>query len=262
MADETRNGQVVVITGASAGIGAALARRVSALGGIPVLVARRREALEALAAELTGPSLVVDADVTQRAAVDAIVPAVVQAFGRLDVWVNNAGRGITCAVSKLTDEDLDDMFRVNLKSALYGMQAPLAQFRAQGRGQIINVSSVLGRVPFAAFRSAYSASKAALNALTSNLRVELAGSGIAVTLVSPGPVATEFGVNALHGGPDNRKMPGAQTADEVAEVIADAIGSRAADVYTRPAYHGMVASYYAATDLAEVESRPPFVAPR
>src|SRR5208282_1096698 len=128
----------------------------------------------------------------------------IERFGHVDVWINNAGRGITRSVSELTDEDLDVMMRDNVKSALYGVQAILPHFRSRGAGQIVNVSSLLGRVPFAPFRSAYSAAKHALNALTACLRMELRASspGIVVTLVSPGVVATEFGLNALHGGMD------------------------------------------------------------
>jgi len=84
-------------------------------------------------------------------------------FGHIDVWVNNAGRGISRLVSELTDEDIDEMMLVNVKSALYGMQAVLAHFGERGSGRIINVSSMLGRVPFAPIRSAYPASKHALN---------------------------------------------------------------------------------------------------
>jgi NAD(P)-dependent dehydrogenase (short-subunit alcohol dehydrogenase family) len=140
------------------------------------------------------------------------------------------------------------------------MQALLPHFRARGDGQIVNVSSMLGRLPLAPFRSAYSASKHALNALTANLRLELRASdpGIVVSAVHPGVVATEFGANALHGGPDSRGFSGAQSADEVAAVIVDVIRHRRIDAYTRPGAQGLVGAYYAAADLAEVEGRPPF----
>lgn len=253
---------VIVITGASAGIGAALAELVSHLGARPVLVARREAELTAVAARCAGEALTVVADVTDRAAVERARDATLERFGQLDVWVNNAGRGISRPVSQLTDDDLDEMWRVNVKSAVYGMQAVLPHFRSQGRGHIINVSSMLGRLPLAVVRSAYTAAKHALNALTANLRMELHDAPeIHVSTVSPGIVKTEFGVAALHGGFDSRLAPGAQTAEEVAAVIADVIETPRADVYTRPEAKGLVAAYYAAEDMGAMERKPPFFGP-
>jgi len=227
--------QVVVITGASAGIGAALAAELDRRGARLVLVARRREPLQALAATLRD-ALPFAADVTRREQVDAALAAALARFGRVDAWINNAGRGITRPLAQLTDADVDDMVRDNLKSALYGMQAVLPHLQARGTGAIANVSSMLGRVPMATIRSAYSAAKAALNSLTETLRLELAQShpGIRVHLVLPGIVATEFGTNALGGGPDSRVLPGAQDVAEVARVVADGLAAGKADIYTRP----------------------------
>jgi len=251
--------RVIVITGASGGIGAALARLVAGRGARVVLAARRGDLLRELAAQCGPEALVVVADVTQREQVRGILDAALARFGRVDVWVNNAGRGISRPVSELTDDELDEMIAVNLKSALYGMQAVLPHFKARGAGHIINVSSVLGRVPFVAPRSAYSAAKHGLNALTSSLRQELraAHPGIHVSTVSPGVVATEFGVHALGGGPDSRTLPGAQPPEEVAQVIADLMEHPQADVYTRPRVREAVAAYYAAEDMAAMEGRPP-----
>jgi NADP-dependent 3-hydroxy acid dehydrogenase YdfG len=253
---------VVVITGASSGIGATLAEQLAARGARPVLAARRAAELAAVAARC-GDALAVPTDVTRRADVEQLVAAAIARHGHIDVFINNAGRGISRLVSELTDDDLDEMITVNVKSALYGMQAVLPHFKQRKRGHIINVSSVLGRVPIATVRSAYSAAKHALNALTANLRMELrpAFPEIHVTLVSPGVVATDFGKRALHGGPDSRQLPMAQSADEVAKVIADVIEAPRADVYSRPDYRQMVAGYYAAEDLGALESRPPFAAP-
>ncbi len=255
--------KVVVVTGASAGIGAALSEEVGRRGGRVVLAARRERELEAARARSGPEAMAVVADVTRRDDSQRILDAALARFGRVDVWVNNAGRGITRPVSQLTDQDLDDMMLVNVKSALYGIQAVLPHFRERRSGHIINVSSMLGRVPFVGFRSAYSAAKHALNSLTANLRMELRAElpDIHVTCVLPGVVATEFGRNALHGGPDSRSLPYAQPVEEVAAVIADTIESPRADVYTRPEFRAQVAGYYGAEDLAEVESRPPFAAP-
>lgn len=236
---------VVVITGASSGIGAALATRLAHTHHL-VLVARRAEALRALAGQLGSRDIVtMAADVTVRSKVEDVVETTLSRFSRLDIWVNNVGRGITRAPSQLTDADIDDMMQVNVKSALYGMQAVLPHFRLVGRGHVINVSSMLGRVPMATFRSAYSASKHFLNALTANMRAEVQEThpDIQFSLVSPGVVRTEFGRNALHGGPDSHTLPNSQSADEVAAVIAQVIADRRADVYTRPGMAEMAVGY-------------------
>jgi NADP-dependent 3-hydroxy acid dehydrogenase YdfG len=250
-------GQVIVITGASGGIGAALARLAGGRGARVVLAARRVRELGEVAAQSGSDALPVVADVTRRADVQRILEAALARFGGVDVWVNNAGRGITRPVLALSDEDLDEMMLVNVKSALYGMQAVLPHFQERGRGHVINVSSMLGRVPFAPQRSAYNAAKHALNALTANLRMELRERwpGIHVSTVSPGIVATEFGLHALGGGIDSRQMPNAQPAEDVAQVIADLIERPQADVYTRPGMREQVAAYFAAEDMGVVEGR-------
>ncbi len=250
------NGQVVVVTGASEGIGAALAELLARRGARPVLVARRPKELEAAAARCGKDALAVVADVTRRIEVEHALARALERFGRVDVWVNNVGRGITRTVSELTDEDLDEMMRVNVKSALYGMQAVLPHFKQRGAGHLVNVSSMLGRVPFVPVRAAYSGAKHFLNVLTANLRMELkhAYPGIHVSLVSPGAVATGFGLAALHGGADSRTLPNTQTAEEVAAVIAGVIEQPRADVYTRPQFHQQVAAYYAAEDLGAAEA--------
>lgn len=250
--------KVVVVTGASAGIGAALARELVRRGARIALVARSEDKLIALAAELGPSAFPVVADVTRREDHARVVEASLAHFGHIDAWVNNAGRAVSRMASELTDDDLDAMMLVNVKSALYGLQAVLPHFRERKIGHVVNVSSMLGRVPFAPVRAGYSASKHALNSLSANLRMELRPENILVSVVHPGVVATDFGLNALHGGPDNRQMPGAQSAEEVAAVIADTIADRRADVYTRPGAREMIAGYYAAEDLGVVETKPPF----
>jgi NADP-dependent 3-hydroxy acid dehydrogenase YdfG len=241
--------RVVVVTGASAGIGAALATLLSRRGDSVVLAARRQDALAQVAAACGAKALPVVTDVTSREAVKALVGTTVERFGRLDVWVNNAGQGITRPPSELTDDDIDEMMRVNVKSALYGMQEVLPQFRAQRRGHIVNVSSLLGRMPMATARSAYSGAKHFLNALTAMMRAEVQEThpGIEFSLVSPGVVQTEFGLSARHGGADSRSLPYSQTAEEVAAVIADVIESRRKDVYTRAGFHERVVDYFRST---------------
>jgi len=228
------NGKVVVITGASGGIGAAAATTIARRGASVVLVARREKELRAVAEQCEASALPVTADATSRDDVKRVVGTAIEQFGHVDVWINNVGRGITRMPSLLTDDDIDDMIQVNIKSVLYGVQEILPHFKERGSGHIINVSSMLGRMPMAPFRSAYSGAKHFLNSLTWNLRQELQQShpGIAVSLVSPGVVATDFGTNASHGGPDSRSLPNAQDVSEVGEVIAWVVETRKPDVYT------------------------------
>jgi short-subunit dehydrogenase len=239
--------KVIVITGASAGIGAALARLLAERGASLVLVARREDKLEEIARALGDRAHRIVADVGRRDEVRRIVSESLAHFGRIDVWVNNVGQGISRVPSLLTDDDIDEIVRINVKSALYGMQEVLPHFKDRGEGHVINVSSMLGRVPFVVIRSAYSGAKHFLNALTANFRDEVKQThpGIQFSLVSPGVVGTEFGLSARHGGPDSRQLPNAQSPEEVAAVIASVIETRRPDVYTRAGARATVASYYA-----------------
>jgi len=230
-------GSVVVVTGASAGIGAGLARELAERGASLVLTARREPELRAVADSLKVPVEVVPADVTVRADVERVRDRALARFGRVDAWVNNAGRGITRpSIESLSDADIEVMIRDNTLSVLYGMQAILPHYKARGSGVVANVSSMLSRMPAAVVRSAYSASKAAMNSLTETLRFELARDypGIRVVLMIPGIVATEFGKNAIGGGADSRSLPGGQTVEEVARKMADGLFEGPLDLYTRP----------------------------
>jgi len=241
--------RVVVITGASSGIGAALAELLGQRGTSVVLVARRPEALESIAVKCGDHTLAIVADCTKRDDVRRVIDMTISRFGRIDVWVNNAGQGITRPPSQLTDEDIDEVMRQNVKTALYGMQEVLPHFKERNEGHIINVSSLMGRIPFptAAYRAAYIGAKAYLNALTATFRAELQQThpGIVVSIVSPGVVATDFGLHALHGGPDSRALPDPQSPEDAAAAIAGVIDSRKPDVYTRPGVQTYVAAYYA-----------------
>lgn len=239
--------KVIVITGASGGIGAALAREVSKRGASVVLVARREEVLADVARACGERAHPIVADVTRREEVRRIVAESLARFGRIDVWVNNVGQGISRLPTQLTGQDIDDIIKINVKSALYGMQEVLPHFKERGEGHVINVSSMLGRTPFAVIRSAYNGAKHFLNALTANFRDEVQPThpGIQFSLVSPGVVSTDFGLNARHGGPDSRSLPNTQTAEEVAAVIAGVIETRRPDVYTRSGARERIAAYYA-----------------
>lgn len=244
--------KTVLITGASSGIGAALAEHLTARGDTVALVARRRDALQAVVERCQERALAIVGDMTDRLAVRRAIDETLGHFGELDVLVNNVGRGITRKPSELTTEDLDEMMRINVHSALYGMQESLPYFRERGTGHVINVSSMLGRIPTAIIRAAYSGAKHYLNALTTNFRMEVQHKhpGIQYSLVMPGIVATEFGANAMHGGPDSRSMPSPQSAEDVAAVIAQVIDTRAPEAYTRPESEAQVAAYYASVQAS------------
>ena len=240
----------IVITGASAGIGAAIARRLGRDGNKLALAARREDLLRDVARESAPDALAVVVDVTRREDVERLRDEALRAFGGVDVWINNAGRGISRSVLDLTDDDLDEMMRVNVKSALYGMQAVVPYFLKRGRGHLINISSFLGRVPIAAHRSAYNAAKAALNALTANLRADVAGKRVEVSLVMPGLVSTEFARNVIGTAsavppqwtPNAAMKP--QTPEEVADAVADLIAHPRAEIYTNPASPEMARRWF------------------
>ena len=244
--------KTIVITGASSGIGAALAELLAPHGHSLVLVARREPELHAVAARCGPLALPVVADVTVREDVQRVVRSAIERFDHIDVWVNNAGRGMTRMPSELTDDDIDEMMRVNVKSALYGMQEVLPHLKERGTGHVINVSSMLGRIHIAPFRSAYSGAKHFLSSLTADMRAEVQAThpGIQISLFSPGVVQTEFGVNATHGGPDSRTLPNSQSAEEVAAVIVQMLETRKADAYSRPGAVQMVLKYFTALDEA------------
>jgi short-subunit dehydrogenase len=257
----TLNAQVIVVTGASEGIGAALAERLGAAGAIPVLVARRAEALAQAAARCGPDAQVVVADMTMRVDAERVAQAVLARHGRVDAWVNNVGQGITRQPSALTDDDFDAMLRVNVKSAWYGVQAVLPHFEARGAGHLVNVSSVLGRWPMRSYRSAYSAAKAFLTSLTTDLRAELAerAPGVHVSLVSPGAVRTRFAANARHADASGPAFPDAQPVEEVADVLMQVLAGPGVDVYTRAGMRAAVRAWLdgATRDLAPFASGAP-----
>jgi short-subunit dehydrogenase len=250
----------IVITGASGGIGAEVARQLASKGHSLVLAARREAELSDVARVCLAagaPSAVgVVTDVTNRRDVDALRDRAVASLGSIDVWMNNAGRGIAKSVLDVTDDDFDEMMTVNVKSALYGMQAIMPYFESRGAGHLINVSSFLGRVPMVPQRSAYNAAKAALNALTANLRMELRlrGSPVVVSLVMPGVVITDFAVNAVGAGPDagaHYRMHGAQKVEDAAAAIVGLVESPRAELLTNDIQIGMAAKYYTDVDAWE-----------
>jgi NADP-dependent 3-hydroxy acid dehydrogenase YdfG len=187
-------GKVVVITGASSGLGEATARLLSAQGATVVLGARRIERLQKLADELTangGQALALATDVTDHDQVKSLVDAAVQKYGRIDVMINNAGLMPHSPLERLKIDDWNRTIDVNIKGVLYGIAAALPYMKQQKAGHIINVSSVAGHkvTPNGAV---YCATKHAVRALSEGLRVEVKPYNIRTTIISPGAVATEL----------------------------------------------------------------------
>lgn len=186
--------KVIVITGASSGLGEATARQLSALGAHLVLGARRKDRLNALADQLAGNSgktTVLETDVTQCGQVKRLVDAAIKNYGRVDVMINNAGLMPQSLLESLRIEDWDRMIDVNIKGVLYGIAAALPHMKQQLSGHIINVSSVAGH-KVGPGSAVYSATKHAVLALSEGLRQEVKPYNIRTTVISPGAVATEL----------------------------------------------------------------------
>ena len=187
-------GKVVVVTGASSGLGEAAARFLSTQGASVVLGARRVDRIQALAGELTsrgGKSLAIKTDVTRRDEVQALVDAAVKTYGRLDVIINNAGLMPQSPLDRLKVDDWDRMIDVNIKGVLYGIAAALPYMKQQKSGQIINVSSVAGH-KVRPGGTVYSATKHAVRVISEGLRQEVKPYNIRTTVISPGAVDTEL----------------------------------------------------------------------
>ncbi|WP_271103030.1 SDR family oxidoreductase [Pseudomonas tohonis] len=222
------NGKVIVITGASSGLGEATARHLAALGASVVLGARRVDRLDALVSEITaagGKAVAFATDVTDPAQVRALVQGGIDAFGRIDVLVNNAGLMAIAPLSETPVEEWDRMIDINIKGVLYGVAAALPVFQAQRSGQFINVASVAGHKVFSPGGTVYSGTKFAVRAISDGLRHEVGGD-IRVTVISPGAVDSELKLGSSHE--ESRQALGefyklAIPAESVARAIAYAV---------------------------------------
>ncbi|TSJ43090.1 SDR family oxidoreductase [Mucilaginibacter corticis] len=187
-------GKVVVITGASSGLGEAAAKLLSEQGATVVLGARRADRIEALADTLKASgakALAIATDVTDAQQVKALVDAAVKEFGRIDVIINNAGLMPHSLLERMRIEDWDRMIDVNIKGVLYGIAAALPYMKEQKSGQIINVSSVAGH-KVRAGGAVYSATKHAVRVISEGLRMEVKPYNIRATIISPGAVESEL----------------------------------------------------------------------
>ncbi len=230
---------VVVITGASAGIGRATAVRFAREGANVVLAARSQERLERLAERLeerfSVETLVAQCDVREHEDLDALVEAATARFGRIDVLVNNAGFGLYGRVEDTPEGAFRDLLETNVLGTHHAIRAVLPHMRRQGSGHIVNVGSVVGKRSWP-YHGAYAASKFALTGLTQALRGELAGSGVTVSLVLPASTDTEFFANAPTYSPEYVPAPlgPVQTPGQVARAIVRSVQRPSPEVHMQP----------------------------
>lgn len=229
--------QVMVITGASSGIGLATARMAAAAGARVVLAARSGEVLDAVAAGIAadgGEALAVPTDVADRAQVEALAQAAVDRFGRIDTWVNDAGVSIWGRIDRTPEADMRQLFEINFWGTVHGSLAALPHLRAS-RGALINVGSLASDQSLS-LQGVYAASKHAVKGFTDALRAELKhdGAGVTVTLIKPAGIGTPLARHARnHTGHEARLPPPVYGPREAARVIL-----RAATHPTRDAFVG------------------------
>jgi short-subunit dehydrogenase len=232
--------KVVLITGASAGIGLATARSLAAAGAKVALAARSTDKLTQLAEELQRDgqaALVVPTDMRNQAEVAQLVETTVQHYGQIDVLINNAGQAVAGTVAEVDVDQFQQVIELNVLGPIYAMQASVPKMREHGGGIIINVSSMVSKMHLPGL-GGYAATKAALNMLSDTARGELAPDNIRVITIYPRMTATDFGRNSL----GNRQMrqqqrgsaaPGMviDSAEYVAEKILEAIQKEPAEQF-------------------------------
>lgn len=218
--------KVAIVTGASSGIGLALARELSRRGAKVVLAARSADKLAELASEIPG-SLAIPADMTKPEDILTLIGETKEKLGRVDILVNNAGLGLRSSVEATDLQEYESIMELNVFSVLRAMQAAIPIMRAQGAGVIMNISSLVSKNAFPGL-GAYASTKYALNGLSFTARAELAKDGIVVSVFHPRMTATDFGQNALGSGQSSlatRSDMVIDTAEAVAVKIADLIES-------------------------------------
>lgn len=225
-------GRVFAVTGASSGIGLAIAEAVVARGGRVVIGARRQDRIEAAATRLGPRAFAVPLDMRDAESVEAFVAAAVQRFGRIDVLVNNAGQGLHVPLEDLAISDLEAVVSLNLYGPILGMQAVLPHMRERGGGTIVNVSSTTALVA-AATTGGYAATKAGLDKISEIARTEWAPYGIDIVSFWPFVTETEFHANLRAGA--QAATPEIQTAGYAATALLDALERGDSEVVLAPA---------------------------
>ncbi len=229
--------KIVIVTGASSGIGRATALAFGRRGDAVVLAARRADRLQEVALrieQLAAQALVVPTDVRDAAALRHLVDATVERFGRVDVLVNNAGAGYSGAVEETPEAVMRDLFELNYMSAFQLTRLVLPIMRRQNSGHVVNVSSVVGKMSFP-LHGAYAATKSALVAMTEALRGELAGTGITASVVLPVTTRTDFFDAQAAASPRRVPSPGPmQSAERVAGAIVASVARPTPEVNPLP----------------------------
>lgn len=229
--------KVIIVTGASMGIGMASAKELSKRGGKIVLAARSKDKIDALAQELP-ESLAIETDMTDPKSIQHMIDETLKKYGRIDVLINNAGRGIYGAVENVDVHEYEKIVDLNVIGVLTAMQDVIPVMRRQGGGAIVNVSSMVSKNYFPSL-GAYASTKYALNALSLTARAELEKDHIIVSVVHPTMTDTDFGKNSVKSDEMAKQMqsrtregmPTPDSADYVAGRIALAIESGEAEIY-------------------------------
>jgi len=247
--------KVVVISGASMGIGEAIAKRFANAGARVVLLSRDAGRAEAARHRVghTERTLALACDVRNREEIDRVLGLTLHHFDRVDVWVNNAGHGLLDSVAEVDMAACRDMFETNFFGTLAAMQAVIPAMKAQGSGTIVNISSVAGHIPLP-FHSLYSATKFAMNALSKAARVELQSEGIHVMTVCPGYVRTAFGENLVRGKEAKQVRPARArgiSAERVARAVYRGYMKRKREVVVPWTMHPVIKMYQLFPGLVE-----------
>ena len=247
--------EVVVVTGASMGIGEAISKMFVDHGTTVVMLSRDAGRAEAARARVghAEKTLALACDVRNREEIDRVIGLTLHHYGRIDVWINNAGHGLLDSVADADMAACRETFDTNLFGTIEAMQAVIPVMKQQGSGTIVNISSVAGHIPVP-FLAIYSATKFAMNAIGKGARVELKKFGINVLTVCPGYVRTDFGANAVRGRELKQVRPGSVrgiSAERVARAVFRGYSKNKREVIVPWTMHAVVKIYQLFPGLVE-----------